>query len=532
MSNSQTQPQTHNDTKTKGNITEMSNSQNLNTFSTRRKLLEYIANKVSNKVINEFRDVDAGYMRIPNSATYTPDASNNLEINPFTPRNRNSSFGSGFAAGVATGVATTGGLYLASKTNTGNRIISAGRAARDSWRSTANAGAGVSPSPVVGGGAARTAATSVGAGVSPSPAVGAGVSPSPAVGAGVSPSTTLDDLKGRNIDWSKMKTYTAKAATPEARMVRSAFTPDGMRGEGLRSNTRILGYNSAGKPVGMNYTDRLGQSSPMKLTGQLIQSPVSDIRPPRMTSRVATFPSQATTKTYADIAAKATANTAATGVGAGAANTAATGVGGAANTAATGVGGAAKTAATGVGGLVSRVAGPLGAIMAGHQAINAFEKGNVWTGIGQAGLAALSLAPIPGVGAAAGLASYMLGSGDDPQKISGLGTPKSKNSSRYLIPSGSGGGGIDEDVNKYYHILKNMIQEEVVNPQNKGTMSKSEISRRDRTATKVKAKAIKGKDTEENARYRLATYITLQGRGKSESKVKSKSIKKKSKKKK
>ena len=506
----------------------MSNSQNLNTFSTKRKLLEYIANKVNNKVINEFRNVDAGYIRIPNSANNSGYASGNLGINQFTPRNRKSSFGSGVATGVGIGVATTGGLYLASKTNTGNRIISAGRAARDSWRSTANAGAGVSPSPAVG------------AGVSPSPAVGAGArasTPAPyftGSSARLSPSTTLDDLKGRNIDWSKMKTYTAKAATPEARIVRSAFTPDGMA---TQSNPRILGYNSAGKPVGLIYTDRLGQSSPMKFTGQSIQSPVSDIRPPRRTSRVATFPSQATTKTYADIAAKATAKTVGTEAVEAAAKTAGTEA----------VEAAAKTSGiaalkTGVGRLAARAVPGVGLAIGAMDAYDSVKKGNYGTAALHLGLGALGL--IPGVSVATGVAGTLatgalkaaeetgsLGYDAPAGKYSGLGTPKSKNTSRYLIPSGSRGGGIDEDVNKYYHILKNMIQEEVVNPQNKGTMSKSEISRRDRTATKVKAKAIKGKDTEENARYRLATYITLQGRGKSESKVKSKSIKKKSKRK-
>jgi len=61
--------------------------------------------------------------------------------------------------------------------------------------------------------------------------------------------------------------------------------------------------------------------------------------------------------------------------------------------------------------------------------------------------------------------------------------------------------------NKY-----NLIREEIVNPKNAGTMSKGEIASRDRLATKVKAKPIKGKDTEKNAKYRLATFITLRNR--------------------
>jgi hypothetical protein len=44
-------------------------------------------------------------------------------------------------------------------------------------------------------------------------------------------------------------------------------------------------------------------------------------------------------------------------------------------------------------------------------------------------------------------------------------------------------------------------------------MTKKEIKSRDRIAKKVKAKPIKGKDTAENAKYRLATYIELRKRG-------------------
>jgi len=68
----------------------------------------------------------------------------------------------------------------------------------------------------------------------------------------------------------------------------------------------------------------------------------------------------------------------------------------------------------------------------------------------------------------------------------------------------------------YFHqALKNkyrFIREEIVNARNKGSMSKEEISSRDRLAKRVKARAIKGKDTALNARYRLATYITLKNR--------------------
>jgi hypothetical protein len=56
------------------------------------------------------------------------------------------------------------------------------------------------------------------------------------------------------------------------------------------------------------------------------------------------------------------------------------------------------------------------------------------------------------------------------------------------------------------------VTEEIVNSSNAGTMSKSEIKKRDKTAKKVKPKPIKG-DTEEESKYRIATYITLRSRG-------------------
>jgi len=57
------------------------------------------------------------------------------------------------------------------------------------------------------------------------------------------------------------------------------------------------------------------------------------------------------------------------------------------------------------------------------------------------------------------------------------------------------------------------MNEEIVNAKHEGTMTKKEIKSRDRIAKKVKAKPIKGKDTAENAKYRLATYIELRKRG-------------------
>lgn len=62
-----------------------------------------------------------------------------------------------------------------------------------------------------------------------------------------------------------------------------------------------------------------------------------------------------------------------------------------------------------------------------------------------------------------------------------------------------------------------ILSEEIVNSDNRGTMTKAEIIKRDRIArsSKVRAKirAIKGKDTDENARFRYATFITMSMRG-------------------
>ena len=67
-----------------------------------------------------------------------------------------------------------------------------------------------------------------------------------------------------------------------------------------------------------------------------------------------------------------------------------------------------------------------------------------------------------------------------------------------------------------------LVKEEIVNKEHAGTMSKKEISSRDRIAKKVKANPIKKGDTAENAKYRLATYIELRKRGgKKEKPVKS-----------
>ena len=58
---------------------------------------------------------------------------------------------------------------------------------------------------------------------------------------------------------------------------------------------------------------------------------------------------------------------------------------------------------------------------------------------------------------------------------------------------------------------------EIVNSSNAGTMTKGEIRKRDKTASKVKARPIKG-DTEEESKHRIATFITLRSRGKKKKK--------------
>ena len=61
---------------------------------------------------------------------------------------------------------------------------------------------------------------------------------------------------------------------------------------------------------------------------------------------------------------------------------------------------------------------------------------------------------------------------------------------------------------------KEQIKEEVVNQKHKGTMTAKERSKRDRIAKGLKGiKAIKGKDSEKNAKYRYATYLVLRARG-------------------
>jgi hypothetical protein len=59
------------------------------------------------------------------------------------------------------------------------------------------------------------------------------------------------------------------------------------------------------------------------------------------------------------------------------------------------------------------------------------------------------------------------------------------------------------------------IGEEVVNQKHKGTMTDAEKAARDRLAKRLKGvKAVKGKDSVKNARYRYATYLILNRRKK------------------
>jgi hypothetical protein len=78
-------------------------------------------------------------------------------------------------------------------------------------------------------------------------------------------------------------------------------------------------------------------------------------------------------------------------------------------------------------------------------------------------------------------------------------------------------GGGAKNANKFYHTSANesYIPEEVVNQKHKGTMTDSEKAARDRLAKRLKGvRAIKGKDSVKNARYRYATYLILNRRKK------------------
>lgn len=85
-------------------------------------------------------------------------------------------------------------------------------------------------------------------------------------------------------------------------------------------------------------------------------------------------------------------------------------------------------------------------------------------------------------------------------------------------------------------LTRKYIEEEVVNPEHQ-PMSKSEIKHRDKIKKKKPASAalvVKGPpgrmDTAEEAKYRLATFITLRGRNSTENSGKKKPSKKEKKK--
>jgi hypothetical protein len=153
------------------------------------------------------------------------------------------------------------------------------------------------------------------------------------------------------------------------------------------------------------------------------------------------------------------------------------------------VGKVALSAGKAVGKGVLKVLPGVGAAISGIEAYDQFKKGNYGQALGRAALGVIGLGSlIPGLG---------------------------------LIPGAISLGGnlamdmFTEQPTTYY---RNLLIEEIVNIKNKGTMTKGEISDRDRLAKRVKAKAIKGKDTEQNAQYRLATHITLKNRKEGSSK--------------
>jgi hypothetical protein len=149
----------------------------------------------------------------------------------------------------------------------------------------------------------------------------------------------------------------------------------------------------------------------------------------------------------------------------------------------------ALSAGKAVGKGVLKVLPGVGAAISGIEAYDQFKKGNYGQALGRAALGVIGLGSlIPGLG---------------------------------LIPAAISLGGnlamdmFTEQPTTYY---RNLLIEEIVNIKNKGTMTKGEISDRDRLAKRVKAKAIKGKDTEQNAQYRLSTHITLKNRKEGSSK--------------
>jgi hypothetical protein len=72
------------------------------------------------------------------------------------------------------------------------------------------------------------------------------------------------------------------------------------------------------------------------------------------------------------------------------------------------------------------------------------------------------------------------------------------------------GGGWRHAQTESFVSSQNPIFEEIVNKSHKGTMTEKEKQKRDRIAKSVKGiRAIKGKDSEKNAKYRYATWVVL-----------------------
>ena len=112
--------------------------------------------------------------------------------------------------------------------------------------------------------------------------------------------------------------------------------------------------------------------------------------------------------------------------------------------------------------------------------------------------------------------------------------PADPNRNPNLPPTRTWPGGVETIENdRYQNIPINpneivAMTEEIVNSNNAGSMTKSEISLRDKIEKKVKGiKPIKKGDSEKNARYRFATYLVLKKREKEKGKKETKGKKKK-----
>lgn len=91
------------------------------------------------------------------------------------------------------------------------------------------------------------------------------------------------------------------------------------------------------------------------------------------------------------------------------------------------------------------------------------------------------------------------------------------------------GGGWSSSKNESIERVERMdIVEEIVNMKHAGSMTDAEIAKRDRLAKKLKnIKAIKGSDSEKNAKFRYATFIVLKSRKKEKGEKSTKGKKKK-----